>query len=223
MLPLHCADSNENYADELVAMTLLPILIGLLICLAWGVAKWRGWNFNGLQYILILLHLVYPSVSSQILNAFIVDDDFGDAGPNSLGLESSFMAVDYSIATTSKTYNFVAIYAVIMVFVYPLGIVAFYASLLLANRRHLSPKHNSQVDLKARPAHLRFLYGAYAAELYWFEIFETLRRLALSGGLVIFGNGSIMQVQYLPCNAAPPPSHRQRTPHLHPPPSLAVL
>jgi len=194
MIPLHCASSRENYAYELVGMTLMPIVIVLFICAVWGVAKCKGWSFNGLQYVLILLHLVYPSVSSQVLNSFIVDDDFGDVGPTSLGLESSFMAVDYSIATTSKTYKFVFAYAVVMVFVYPLGIVAFYAVLLYANKSELSPRHNADIDLNKRPKHLKFLYGAYAAELYWFEIFETLRRLALSGGLVVWGNGTIMQV-----------------------------
>ena len=36
---------------------------------------------------------------------------------------------------------------------------------------------------------LSFLYDAYEPKYYWFEVVETLRKLMLSGGLVIWGSG----------------------------------
>ena len=36
---------------------------------------------------------------------------------------------------------------------------------------------------------LNFLYEAYEPKYYWFEVVETLRKLMLSGGLVIWGSG----------------------------------
>ncbi|GMI14630.1 hypothetical protein TrVE_jg5504 [Triparma verrucosa] len=41
---------------------------------------------------------------------------------------------------------------------------------------------------------LSFLYDAYEPKYYWFEVVETLRKLMLSGGLVIWGSGSLSQV-----------------------------
>jgi hypothetical protein len=41
---------------------------------------------------------------------------------------------------------------------------------------------------------LSFLYGSYEPKFWWFEIFETLRKLALTGFLVFIAPGTTAQV-----------------------------
>ena len=51
---------------------------------------------------------------------------------------------------------------------------------------------------------LSFLLGSWEQRTYWFEVFEVLRRLALSGVLVLFGPGSAVQagMSILICSAS---------------------
>ena len=41
---------------------------------------------------------------------------------------------------------------------------------------------------------LKFLYETYEPRCWWFEVFETVRRLLLTGGLVLFNPGTSSQI-----------------------------
>ena len=45
----------------------------------------------------------------------------------------------------------------------------------------------------SRTHELSFLFSAYSPRVYWFEVFEVIRRILLSGVLVLFGAGSTVQ------------------------------
>ena len=51
---------------------------------------------------------------------------------------------------------------------------------------------------------LSFLLGSWEQRTYWFEVFEVFRRLGLSGVLVLFGPGSVVQagMSILICSAS---------------------
>ena len=43
-------------------------------------------------------------------------------------------------------------------------------------------------------AHLKFLWGSYESRYYWWEVVEMARKLVLTGLLVIFLEGSVLQL-----------------------------
>ena len=57
----------------------------------------------------------------------------------------------------------------------------------------LTPPSQSSGGRSCHDHPLHFLFGAYHQRVYWFEVFEVFRRIALSGALVLLGSGSIVQ------------------------------
>ena len=123
------------------------------------------------------------------------DDDFDDG--------SSYLAVDYSVSCDTDTYKLMYAYAVICVFLIPIGVPAMYA-VLLGQRRHLvNPKGvrskeearavREEPENKDRIAHLEFLYGLYWPQFYMMEVWECARRLLLTGLPVLYLRGTASQ------------------------------
>ena len=50
------------------------------------------------------------------------------------------------------------------------------------------------IDQSPELKQLRFLYDSYEPSTYWFEVFETFRRLMLTGGLVFLKPGTASQI-----------------------------
>ena len=116
------------------------------------------------------------------------------------------------------------VYASLMVIVYPIGIPALYVVLLFKARKELAipelqlseatrsksfmktffgyhartSKEHTEADArweKLREEHyLSFLIQPYEQRVYWFEVVEVMRRLFLSGVLILFGAGTVTQV-----------------------------
>ena len=93
--------------------------------------------------------------------------------------------------------------SIIMIFVYPLGVPLCYACLLFRARRHINPlgcdalqamRVRSELavvmpELRA----LEFLYSSYRPGAYGFEVFESFRRIAMTG-----------LIRYVAKNSGPP-------------------
>ena len=155
---------------------------------------------------LILTFLLLPSVSVKIFTTFACDEFDGDYG--------SFLKADYSIDCGSDEHALFWWYAVAMIFCYPIGIPLMYYGLLRKVKHLLDP---GQMDgrviadteelrlekaLEIRKSNennpslkrLAFLYQAYEPWCWWFEIVETLRKLALTGGLLFLKPGTASQI-----------------------------
>ena len=127
----------------------------------------------------------------------------------------TFLKVDYSINCESDEHAKYKLYAFLMIAIYPGGIPALYHFLLRSASDKLDPgqreftfelgsedaghekamaerKKNEENDPRIKA--LSFLYGAYEPRCYWFEVFETLRKLALTGGLVFLKPGTASQI-----------------------------
>jgi hypothetical protein len=158
--------------------------------------------------------LILPTMSVKIFSTFACkefDQGFG-----------SYLKVDYSINCDSAEHTFYEAYAYGMIATYPLGIPLLYYCLLNNARKKLDPgqrefsfelnggdagqkkaleerKKHEESDPKIKA--LFFLYGAYEPQCYWFEVFETLRKLALTGGLVFLkpGTGSQIIISMILC------------------------
>ncbi|GMI40862.1 hypothetical protein TrCOL_g4331 [Triparma columacea] len=103
-----------------------------------------------------------------------------------------------------------------MVVVYPIGVPFLYWFLLYRRRHDLdggqTEKEKSMSDESALKMALEerknkeeedptlkalsFLYGSYEPKFWWFEVFETLRKLALTGFLVFLAPGTAAQVLF---------------------------
>jgi hypothetical protein len=112
------------------------------------------------------------------------------------------MTADYSVSCTSSRYHFAFIWALVMVFVYPLGCPLLYFHLLHTHRIAISSRNPdtsffSVEDMtpderKIYP--LRFLFHSYHPHLWWWEMVETANRLLLTGILVLIEQGSAVQI-----------------------------
>ena len=59
-------------------------------------------------------------------------------------------------------------------------------------KKYFAAQHDKWEDV-SHDHTLSFLLGSYEQRVYWFEFVEVLRRLLLSGVLVLFGPGSVVQ------------------------------
>ncbi|GMI58414.1 hypothetical protein TeGR_g1540 [Tetraparma gracilis] len=55
-------------------------------------------------------------------------------------------------------------------------------------------KRAADEEAHSKLARMKFLYQAYEPQCWWFEVFETLRRLLLTGGQVILNQGTPSQI-----------------------------
>jgi hypothetical protein len=78
-----------------------------------------------------------------------------------------------------------------MAFVYPFGITMLYASLLISFRHDIQARDRATNRSLIKIA---FLYEMYENENWWFEIFECLRRLVMSGLLIFIKPGTASQI-----------------------------
>mmetsp|Transcript_105534 Transcript_105534/g.305083 ORF Transcript_105534/g.305083 Transcript_105534/m.305083 type:complete len:634 (-) Transcript_105534:58-1959(-) len=107
--------------------------------------------------------------------------------------------------------NFVFPYAIVMIFVYPLGIPFIYFVLLWRHRHEINPTlpdgtrphdpHSPEMDkvLDMRSANRNllkcsFLFRSYEPQMWWYEVFECVRRLAMTSLIVLLNPGSTTQI-----------------------------
>ena len=93
--------------------------------------------------------------------------------------------------------------SIIMIFVYPLGVPLCYACLLFRARRHINPLgcdalqamrvRSELAVVKPELRALEFLYSSYRPGAYGFEVFESFRRIAMTG-----------LIRYVAKNSGPP-------------------
>jgi hypothetical protein len=79
-----------------------------------------------------------------------------------------------------------------MIFIYPVGIPLCYACLLFRFRHHINPigcsdeLHAMRVRRDLRNSHpelraIEFLFSCYRPGAWWFEVFDSVRRIAMTG------------------------------------------
>jgi hypothetical protein len=132
--------------------------------------------------------------------------------------EDTYMSADFSIACDSSRYASGVSWAVIMLFVYPVGLPCFYAwqlyrvKALISTRDEVLYQQDGeglvlQDDSGARMVdtnktqrrddalgHFDFLFCQYKPKFWYWEVVEILRKVFLCGWLVVFGHGTTLQV-----------------------------
>lgn len=102
-----------------------------------------------------------------------------------------------SVSCTSKKYYFGRMWAVGMIFVYPVGVPLYCAQLLYVAREAIKSR---DVDNWTQGPNvrvlspLRFLFDNYQPPLWYFDILETGQRLSMTGLLAVLAQGSNLQI-----------------------------
>jgi hypothetical protein len=204
-----------NYIDYLYFVTIGPLIICFLLFLIFlfefaltrmnpkkvGVLKrtrsmTEDANLLYGKYLLIFLigsFLVLPGISIYIFRTFTcinLDPDSEVKG------DDVYLMADYSISCTSEAYYRARSYAVIMVFVYPIGVPLVYYLLLWSHKSLILRRKEIELSEYEKKLILPFssLYGAYEPQFYYWEVIETFRRIALTGALVLVNPGSGLQI-----------------------------
>jgi hypothetical protein len=209
VMPVGCIFKSTHYTI-LLTYTLLPLFIsGLLISWYLRLSKKedeRSINLRNklFELVLAITFLILPSVSIKIFSTFACHD-FDDG--------TSHLKVDYDLDCKAENYGLFKAYSWIMVMIYPVGIPLGYFIMLFRVRKLLKAGQIGKEDVNMNTAlekaleeraeneannptlkALSFLYSSYEPKYWWFEIFETLRKLALTGFMVFMAPGTAGQV-----------------------------
>jgi hypothetical protein len=189
IIPFGCSISYD-YVDVLLATTIGPIVIALMIWIASAVESY--WYVSGrdtkegrgeetqtryYQYFLYLTYLVLPSVTVEIFGMFpcqIVD---------AIEEDQYYLRNDLSISCSSERYTTGVTIAAIMIVVYPFGIPLMYWWQLFRYRDLIRHRLDGNCGgrLKDVAAKYGFLYESYEPRFWYWESVEAIRRIVLTG------------------------------------------
>jgi hypothetical protein len=172
LMGVGCWGSGWNLNWNLLGVTMLPIAVCVVLCL-----------MRQTDAAIAVTFLVVTAATTTIFKVFPCDEfDNGDV----------YLRADYSIRCDSGQQAW-ALYGILMILVYPVGVLCLYSGLLWRNKARI----RESVDVRARDEALKgmaFLFDSYKPEFWWFEVFETSRRLAMTGILGAIAPGSDSQL-----------------------------
>ncbi|CAN0046228.1 unnamed protein product, partial [Phaeothamnion confervicola] len=214
VVSLGCLISIQFY-DYLLLVTIAPLIVVALLGLSLALARRRlahaaevgprrssfsavvalpsmdsPWDSAVGKHAFVFLtltFLIYSTVSTAVFQTFACDDLRG-AGA------AQYLRADYSIQCYTPTHTVYMTYAAFMALVYPIGIPLVYGWMLWAQRRRIAvsratmPEAERLADPTIRMT--RFLWQPYKREVFWWELFECVRRLCLTGVLVFILPGT---------------------------------
>ena len=204
-MPVGCITST-NFYNRLLFYTLTPIFIAVTLGVCYKYARTVQRKNKIFEVFLAMTFVILPSVSVEIFSTFAChkfDSDYGN-----------YLKVDFSLNCDSSDHKFFKVYAGLMIIIYPIGVPLMYFYLLWSKRDMIDPgqeRNEGKMDeeealqaaLKCREENeeadptlksLSFLYAAYEPKYWWFEVFETIRKLALTGLLVFLVPGTAAQI-----------------------------
>ncbi|CAM9587167.1 unnamed protein product [Ectocarpus fasciculatus] len=143
--------------------------------------------------MLIVLYLVYTQISTVVFQTFACED-LPEIG-------KSYLRADFRIECDTQRHTLYKAYAAVMICIYPLGIPAVFLYFLVRQRSRINPptdkilrkrrggRHEAERKMSVRDKDqsitpTSFLWNAYFPKCYYFEVFECIRRLLLTGILV---------------------------------------
>merc|ERR1712072_84520 len=160
----------------------------------------------------LLVFFMYPGMGLRIFRVFapvcfspkIIKGTEYPKVPEYSELEcepgQTYMRSDLSVNFDDPKYKTMAWFAYIFIFIYVIGIPAFYI-LILYKKRHIIAKDpdeegesihpDDHQEVKRCQTEFGSMYKDYKRKYYWFELVEMLRKISLVGALVLLGNGGM--------------------------------
>ena len=219
-IPAACIFPGSSFYDSLMIYTLGPIVLVFLFGIGFvfvAVVQMARKNSTGLKkawmhfvnYSLLGLYLLLPSVSTKIFSTFICRE----IGEDDLFLEEE---LTLSCKQTAEGRRFFEFYAFAFIGVYPVGVPTLCFFVLYSFRHKISPRVAGKVDgvynirkaLEIRKKNedlepIKFLFEFYTPPAWWFGIFQLAMRLLETSTLVFIDTevqivfAVVMQVVYL--------------------------
>jgi len=178
VLPMGCAMSFTYY-DELLFASLLPL--GLVAALFMCCCCRPAWAIRCKEMALFVMFVFLPSTSLTLFKLFLCQR-FADG--------RSFLSADLSLQCYTPTWTAYAVYASLMILVYPILVPLGFYRLLTANGQAITTrKPNTQMPAQLKP--LSFLFVTYKASCYRAEVLDCYRRITLCGLIVFLGGTSV--------------------------------
>ena len=148
VLTAYCIETS--LFEILRLTTLLPLVVTLVAVAACWIC-YHTKSISNETYVklekratfvaLVLTYVIYPISSTAIIQTFRCSHDFprGKEPPDSPYAGTSFLLADMSVSCNSPAYNFYFAYALVFVFVIPVGIPLGYFCVLCRFRDRLNP------------------------------------------------------------------------------------
>jgi len=140
-----------DYLHTLVAATAAPICVALSLFGSYGLyVTWTRADkedratFKRMVFLVFLLmtYTVYSTTSTVVIRSLQCDDDFKDS-VHSRYYRDAYLYADYSVSCRSNRYALHRVYAILMVFCYPVGIPFVYFFMLLGAKDTIAPSNIS--------------------------------------------------------------------------------
>ena len=135
--------------------------------------------------ILFFAFTLYTGVSTRIFRLFKCHEIEG----------SWYLTADYTVKCQEGVWNVYAGVAGLGIVVYVIGLPAFQLYVLLTNRANL---HRTDCEDPQAQRIVEKEYGSiyvhYTPESFYFDVVDLLRRLVLTGGLIMMGEESVAQI-----------------------------
>ena len=190
MLSMGCV-TDIDFHGRLLITTIWPFIVLVFLGVTYIVANLKnGGSQDSLKQIrdkhvsmvLLLAFFVFSSVSSMLFLMFDCE---------ALDDERKYLRADYSIDCSSERHQALTFYSYLMIVVYPVGIPAFYATLLFWNRRVL--EDGATRDKSPLVKSISHLWEPYKPSRFFFEVVECGRRILLAG-VIVLGDGNAAQI-----------------------------
>ena len=172
---------KTDFYDKLLLATVGPLVVISAVSATSYITRRRRRNTSRsgplvirkhLATVLFILFFIYSSVSFTIFQTFFCEHlDDGNA----------YLRADYSVKCWTEKHDTYRAYAIVMVFVYPVGLPALFSGWLSHNRQDLE---NADRRTMAHLKSFRSLWSAYKPSCYYYEVVECIRRVALTGAAV---------------------------------------
>jgi hypothetical protein len=197
-LSFGCA-ATVNHYTQMVTSCLTPVLLLAVLWLFDFLTRRFSHNANArldvrrgvVTAAVWIFFLIYPSVSAKVFQTFPCTE-FEDG--------TSALRADYSIDCKAPERTAWIAFAVLMVFLYPIGVPLWFFVILRKEMKKINPPGEdrelicAQRDVNPDIAHLRVLFYAYEPVFWYWEVVELGRKLMVTSVVVFFLDGTVTQI-----------------------------
>ena len=129
------------------------------------------------------MFILYPSIGSKIFRIFQCID---------VGDKKQYLKADMTIQCNTGNHLTWVNIAMVFVFLYVIGIPLYSFYMLWTNKKHLHDvKSKKHVIVRNE---LGSLYMQYEKPYWYWELIEMLRKIILTGAIIVVGNGDSFQI-----------------------------
>ena len=129
-----------------------------------------------LPLVLLVVYALVPAISARIFSTFFCSSFGEDDGSDR---QRYFLHADLSVECFVDGYSALVAQAALLIVLWPIAVPAAFFALLYVSRRGVGQSTESLARA------VSFLYAEYRDELYYWELLEQMRKLTLTGYLLL--------------------------------------